>query len=174
MHKIQLVVIAVLFMLNGVFAQTLKEFPQERTAFLTALDGFINATKQKDNQAAYDAFSQNVMSGQFSDNQLADIQEIANRMLGLKMNANNYFESYLRSLNMMIANGQKDKLNGYLTTLRDFSTSIKSNNKTSFKNFTNFAADLFEKNALRYVKSSSIWLTMTRYILQKPPAHIFH
>jgi len=161
MQKIQLLAVALLFILNSATAQTLKQFPEGKTEFLTALDSFMNATKVKKNKIVFEAFNQNAISGQFSDNQLADIREVANQMLGLKMTASTYFESYLHSLNMMIASGQSNKSGDYLNTLRQLAGTIKSNNKPSFKDFTNFATNLFEKNALRFAKSGSIWLAST-------------
>ncbi len=157
MHKILILSLALLFTLSGATAQTVKQFPEDRTAFMEALEKFMNATKHKPNKLAFETFEENLTLGRFSDEQLADIQVLANQMLGLKMNASTYFESFLRSLNMMIAGEQSNKFATYINTLQQFGKTIKSNNKTTFKDFTNFAADLFEKNALRYAKSGSVW-----------------
>jgi len=158
MYKIQILIIALLFVANGVFSQTLKQFPEDRTEFITTLDDFMNAAKREDNKITFETFSEHLATGKYSDQQFADIQQIANKMLGAKMSANPYFESYFNSLNVMTTKEQNNKFTGYFNALNGVIGSVKSSNKSTYKDFTNFATHLFGENALRHV-GGSMWIS---------------
>ena len=133
-----------------------KQLPEDRTEFMAALDDMMNAAKRKDNEATFNTFSEHVLAGKYSDAQFADIQKITNRMLAVRMSVNPYFESYLASLNAMTTQAQNDKFAGYFDALNGVMSTVKSSNKSTFKNFTEFATDLFQYNALR-TSGASMW-----------------
>jgi len=159
MHRIQIITIALLFAFTGAFAQTPKQLPEDRTAFMTALEEMMNAAKRDDNKETFETFSEHVTTGKYSETQFADIQKIANRMLAAKMSVNPYFESYLTSLNMMTVHEQNSKFVSYFNALNSVIDAVKSSNKSTYKNFTIFATNLFQYNALRYSKGSSMWVS---------------
>ncbi len=161
MYKKLITLLAVAFlMVNGIFAQTLETFPENKSEFVKALDEFMNAQKREDCKETFLIFEDYLMEGNLTDAQYKVILEVSNRMLGFKMRPHPYFESYIRSLNTMVkAQEQSSKFDGYHNTLNSMLDALKRSTAPSYKNYTNFVADLFEKKAIRYVKSGSIWLT---------------
>ncbi len=157
--KLTTLTTVLLLVLNYAAAQTLEEFPENKMEFLKAMDEFMNAQKREDCKETFGAFETYILTNRLDDNQFKEVRGVANKMLGFKMRPHPYFESYLRSINNMIESKQTDKFGGYHTTLNSLLDNLKRSTTPSYKNYTNFAADLFGKRAIRYVKSGSIWLT---------------
>ena len=139
-------------------AQRLKQFSDNRAAFVDELETLMTASKRKVMIETFEQFETVFNSGLFNEEEVKQIIQMGNAMLAERMSPNPYFMDYLKGLTQvkLLADG-KLKFQEWHTILEGILSGDGNRKLKPFKEFVRFSNHFFVNNALKYSKSGTSW-----------------
>lgn len=140
--------------------QKLEEFSENRTEFLTQLEGFIMASQRKILEKEYEAFEKIFKSGAFNDEEFEQIRVICNAMLQKNVNASQ-MTNYLIGLRLVKSDTSaagEQRFKEWHVILYELVTNIEGRKTKPLTDFLAFSTKFFDENMLRYSKTGTDWL----------------
>lgn len=143
-------------------AQRLEKFSDNRGEFISQLQVFMTASKQKAMDKAFKAFELVFKSGMFNEEESEQILKTGNAMLGQRMSASPYFKDYLEAL-LLVKNAEDgaQRFKDWHATLDGMLGDIENRRLRPFQDFLRFSKSFFEHQTIRYSKSGTSWYTIT-------------
>ena len=141
------------------FSQRLEKFSDDPQEFLRELKGYLTAGKLQSTEEVFDQFDTYFKSGVFSPEEIAQIQQTGNAMLGQRMTAQPYFRDYLRCLNVVKnAENGAERFREWHALADQMLADIENRRVGPFQDFLEFSVDFFSQNALRASDSGINWI----------------
>lgn len=150
--KLRIVLLCLLFFTAwpAVFAQELKAFSDDPTAFLSELTSFLDETKDRETRVALQTFTENWNTGRYGQALQKEIISSCNLMLVQRMRPTPGFRDYLLALNSFSSSADSKSLLAWHKGLLPFIDGKKLRMLSGFLDNTiqlNEKSTLFKSNA---------------------------
>ncbi|TAK34479.1 MAG: hypothetical protein EPO28_15990 [Saprospiraceae bacterium] len=145
---------------TGLQAQRLEKFSEDPAEFFKQLENLMTASKSKDLEEAFDAFSIQWNSGVFTEANQTQIRQTADLMLAQSMTANPDFKNYLHILTILKndENGEA-RFSAWHEVAVSVLLHIKNRKLNPYHQFIDFSYPFLERGALRISDLGTNWLT---------------
>ncbi len=149
--KLRTVAIFLLVLLHGGFAsaQTEPKFPIDNFgSFTDQLGSFMTASKRPDMEEAFSVFRSRYRAGNISDDKMARIASLSNKLAEQRLSPFPYFKNYVNALSAVVIDPDTSMFNRWHRTAEQLVAATEPGRVKPIGQFLEFSADFMEFRAL--------------------------
>ena len=123
-----------------------KEFPYHPDDFRNELGAFMKANNNEEGKQAFELFSEQLVAGNLTDEQLEQLVDLCNDMQKRKMRATPSYSNLLNAVTQFLVAGRLP--NEYEAWMKAANDVLKNNKAAAFNEFMAFSGPFYGENAL--------------------------